>query len=63
MSLFLWDSEYDVKFPSREDCEYHVLKSGGGPMEDREIARVLLNMLLDMDFGDTKPYGKLKWMC
>lgn len=27
-------------------------------MENREIALVLLNMQLDMDYGDTKQYGR-----
>ena len=28
-------------------------------MENREIALILLNMQLDMDYGDTKQYGKM----
>lgn len=27
-------------------------------MEDREIALILFNMQLDMDYGDAMPYGK-----
>lgn len=29
-------------------------------MEDREIAIILLNMQLDMDFADAKSYGKME---
>ena len=29
-------------------------------MENREIALVLLNMQLDMDYADTKQYGKME---
>lgn len=29
-------------------------------MEDRKIAIILLNMQLDMDFADSKPYGKME---
>lgn len=29
-------------------------------MTDREIALILLNMQLDMDYADTKQYGKME---
>ena len=29
-------------------------------MENREIATILLNMQLDMDYEDTKQYGKME---
>ena len=29
-------------------------------MENREIALILLNMQLDMDYADTKQYGKME---
>ena len=29
-------------------------------MKDREIALILLNMQLDMDYADTKQYGKME---
>lgn len=29
-------------------------------MENREIATILLNMQLDMDYADTKQYGKME---
>ena len=29
-------------------------------MENREIAIILFNMQLDMDYADSKPYGKME---
>jgi len=48
-----FDESYDLgDYSVDENCK------GGGMMSDRELAVILYNVQLDMDYGDAKSYGK-----
>ena len=47
-----WNRENQIKLKQL------IITQIGENMEDREIALILFNMQLDMDYGDAKPYGK-----
>ena len=47
-------------YENMELWNYIDIDQGDLNMENREIALVLLNMQLDMDYADTKQYGKME---